>query len=56
MKNHINGSFVEGLQKFTSLILHNFSTLEKTDELDLFFGKCGNNVIKETPSKIEHIR
>ena len=52
VKNHVNASFIDGLQKFTCVILQNFNMLEKTDELDLFFGKCGSNRIIDAPPNI----
>ena len=35
------------------MIIENFSLLEKTDELDLFFGRCGRNYIVDSPKAIQ---
>ena len=56
VKNHVNASFIEDLKNFTEIILQNFTKLEKTDELDLFFGKCGRNVIVSPPESLEFVK
>ena len=42
-KQHVNASFVDGLSCLSAVLFENFLQLEKTNELDLFFGKCGKN-------------
>ena len=56
VKHQVNYSFIEGLQQFTPVILRNFSQLKKTDELELFFGKCGRNAILEAPSPVSYMQ
>lgn len=56
VKNHVNVNFIEALQRFTVIILENFTKLDKTDEMDLFFGKCGRNEIREPPHSVEFIQ
>ena len=55
-KKHVNASFIEGLHKISSILFENFLLLEKTNELDLFFGKCGKNVINKAPEKLSFIQ
>ena len=56
VKNHVNASFIAGLQRFTDVLQENFQRLEKTDDLDLFFGKCGKNDIAEAPEMLDYIK
>ena len=49
----MNASFIDALQRFTCVIIENFTRLEKTDELDLFFGRCGRNYINDCPKAIQ---
>jgi len=56
VKNHVNATFVKGLEYFTTTLLENFVLLEKTDELDLFFGKCGRNMIVEPPQNLQAVQ
>lgn len=55
-KKHVNASFIDGLQRISSILFENFLSLEKTNELDLFFGKCGRNVIQAAPQKLSFIQ
>lgn len=53
VRTHVNASFIDALQIFTSVIIENHCQLDKTDELDLFFGRCGRNMIKEAPAPMQ---
>lgn len=55
-KQHVNASFVDGLTCLSGVLFENYLQLEKTNELDLFFGKCGKNKIAEAPAKLEYIQ
>ena len=35
------------------VLFENFSNLEKTDEVDLFFGKTGRNELREVPNDFD---
>ena len=55
VKNHVNSSFIHALTKFQDILLQNFVVLEKTDEIELFFGKCGRNMIIDAPENMSYI-
>lgn len=48
-KKHVNANFIDGLTRISAILFENFLQLEKTNELDLFFGKCGRNLIQAAP-------
>ena len=52
MGRQLNASFRKQLYKIQAIITKNNSLLSKTDEMDLFFGKCGVNTIEEAPGAI----
>ena len=56
VKNHVNASFIDSLQRFTCVIIENFQLLDKTDELDLFFGRCGRNLIRDAPTGVQFLQ
>ena len=52
MGRQLSASFKKQLTKITAIVSKNNTLLSKTDEMDLFFGKCGVNAIEEAPSAI----
>ena len=52
MSKYLCGSFFESITKIQAVIQKNNQNLSKTDEMDLFFGKCGANSIDEAPKPI----
>ena len=52
MSKYLCGSFYESIIKIQAVIEKNNQNLTKTDEMDLFFGKCGANSIDEAPKPI----
>ena len=43
VKSQANSAFVKSIQSINEIINQNYKMLSKTDDLDLFFGKQGNN-------------
>ena len=52
MSKYLCSSFQESILKIQAVITKNNQNLGKTDEMDLFFGKCGANSIDEAPKTI----
>ena len=52
MSRYLSAAFRKSLLKIQAIVTKNNTLLKKTDEMDLFFGKCGVNHIEEAPKAI----
>ena len=52
MSRYLSAAFRKALLKIQAVVQKNNSLLKKTDEMDLFFGRCGVNSIEEAPNAV----
>ena len=53
MSRCLSATFRTSILQIQAVIQKNNTLLKKTDEMDLFFGKCGTNAIEEAPNAIQ---